>query len=260
MRGLRQHPLRVTGRFLWFGGIVIFAIFDYLFQCAFRSKKNGLAERALWLHRASRRALRIFKLKPQVTGPVPSTGLLVSNHLSYLDVLVFSAITPAVFVAKSEVKYWPVIGWLAKLGGTLFIDRKRRTDVGPLTEEIQTILNQGVLVVLFPEGTSSNGQNVLPFKSALLEPAVQQTHPLAVGCIGYALEEGDVSEEICYWRDMTFFPHMLNLLSKRAVRASVRFAPFEYSRTDRKELARQLRSEVLKLKGGREESNLTAGL
>jgi 1-acyl-sn-glycerol-3-phosphate acyltransferase len=133
-----------------------------------------------------------------------------------------------------------------------------------LTEEIQTVLNQGTLVILFPEGTSSDGQNVLPFKSSLLEPATRQTHPLAVGCIGYALEDGNMSMEVCYWGDVTFFPHMLNLLSKRAVRAFVRFARFERSRTDRKELAQQLRLEVLKLKGGfvkesGEESKIPSG-
>ncbi|MGA2802140.1 MAG: lysophospholipid acyltransferase family protein [Verrucomicrobiota bacterium] len=250
MKGLCRHPFRVTGRFFWFAGEVILAVVDFLFHCAFRSKKSGLAKRALWLHRASRRTLRIFKLEPQVTGPIPSSGLLVSNHLSYLDILVFTSITPAVFVAKREIKYWPVIGWLATLAGTLFIDRKRRTDVRQLAEEIRTVLNQGTLVILFPEGTNSGGRDVLPFKSSLLEPAVRQTHPITVGCIGYALEDGDVSEEVCYWRDMTFFPHMLNLLSKRAVRAFVRFARFERSRTDRKELAQQLRLEVLKLKGG----------
>jgi 1-acyl-sn-glycerol-3-phosphate acyltransferase len=250
MRGFRRHPFRVTGRFFWFAGEVILAVVDFLFHCAFRSKKSGLARRALWLQRVSRRVLRIFKLEPQVTGPVPSSGLLVSNHLSYLDVLVLMAITPAIFVAKREVKYWPVIGWLATLAGTLFIDRERRSDVWQLTGEIQTVLNQGTLVILFPEGTSTNGQGVLPFKSSLLEPAVRQTHPITVGCVGYALDDGDVSEDICYWGDVTFFPHMLNLLSKRAVRASVRFARFERGGTDRKELARQLRLEVLKLKGG----------
>jgi 1-acyl-sn-glycerol-3-phosphate acyltransferase len=264
MKGLRQHPFRVTGRFFWFAGEVVLATFDFLFHCAFRSKKSGLAGRALWLHRASRRILRIFKLEPQVTGPVPSSGLLVSNHLSYLDVLVLMAIMPAIFVAKYEIRYWPVIGQLAMLAGTLFIDRERRSDVRQLTEEIRTVLNQGTLVILFPEGTSTNGQGVLPFKSSLLEPAVRQTHPITVGCIGYALDDGDVSEDICYWGNVTFFPHMLNLLSKRAVRAFVRFARFERSRTDRKELAQQLRLEVLKLKGGfvkesGEESKIPSG-
>ena len=264
MKGLRRHPFRVTGRFFWFAGEVVLALIDFLFHCAFRSKKSGLAGRALWLHRISRRVLRIFKLEPQVTGPVPSRGLLVSNHLSYFDIVVLMAVTPAVFVAKREIKSWPVIGWLAKLAGTLFIDRKRRSDVRQLTDEIRTVLNQGTLVILFPEGTSSGGHGVLPFKSSLLEPAVRQAHPITVGCIGYALEDGDVSEDICYWRDMTFFPHMLNLLSKRTVRAFVRFSRFEHDGTDRKELARQLRSEVLKLREGPigencEEPKISAG-
>ena len=261
MKGLRRHPFRVTGRFLWFAGEVILATIDFLFHCAFRSKKSGLRGRALWLQRVSRRVLRIFKLEPQVTGPVPSSGLLVSNHLSYLDVLVLMSITPAIFVAKHEIRYWPVIGWLAKLAGTLFIDRSQRTDVRRLTEEIQTVLNQGTLVILFPEGTSTNGQGVLPFKSSLLEPAVRQTHPITVGCIGYALEDGDVSVDICYWGNVTFFPHMLNLLSKHTIRASVRFSRFERSGADRKELAQQLRLEVLKLKEGfAVKTHLTAGL
>ena len=265
MKGLRRHPFRVTGRFCWFAGEVVLAVFDFLFHCAFRSKKTGLARRALWLHRVSRRILRIFKLEPQVAGPIPSSGLLVSNHLGYLDILVLMAITPAVFVARHDVRHWPVIGWLATLAGTLFIDRNQRTDVWRLTEEIRTVLNQDTLVILFPEGTSSNGQGVLPFKSSLLEPAVRQTHPITVGCIGYALEDGDVSEDICYWGDVTFFPHMLNLLSKRTVLASVRFARFERSRTDRKELAQQLRLEILKLKEGFaaedcKKPHLTAGL
>jgi len=261
MKGLRRHPFRVTGRFCWFAGEVILALVDFLFHCAFRSKKTDLARRALWLQRVSRRVLRIFKLEPQVTGPVPSSGLLVSNHLSYLDILVLMAIMPAVFVARHDVRHWPVIGWLATLAGTLFIDRSRRSDVRRLTEEIQMILNEGTLVILFPEGTSTNGQGVLPFKSSLLEPAVRQTHPITVGCIGYALDDGDVSEDICYWGDVTFFPHMLNLLSKRAVRAFVRFARFEHSGADRKELAQQLRLEVLNLKEGLAvKTRLTAGL
>src|ERR1017187_2296693 len=126
MKGLRRHPFRVLGRLLWFVGEVIIALFDFLIRCAFRPKKSALAARALWLQRASRRHLRIFKFEAQVAGPVPSGGLLVSNHLSYLDIPVMASLTPAVFVAKHEIKSWPVIGWLARLAGTLVIDRDRR--------------------------------------------------------------------------------------------------------------------------------------
>lgn len=248
MKGLCRHPLRVTGRFFWFIGVVLVALFGYLIHCAFRPEHSTPAERARWLQRHSRRTLKIFRLQPQVAGPVPTRGLLISNHLTYLDILVISSITPAVFVSKAEVRAWPVVGWLAQLGGTVFVNRERRAHVGQVNNEIEAALNQGGLVVLFPEGTSTDGATVLPFKSSLLEPAAQSAHPLAIGCIGYALDDGDAAEEICYWGDHTFFPHLLNLLSKRAVRCAVRFGAFERTGVDRKQLALQLREEILKLK------------
>ena len=250
MNGLRWHPLRVTGRFLRFVGVVVSAVFDYLSRCAFRTKDSAPAARALWLQRHSRRVLKIFNLEARVSGPVPARGLLVSNHQSYLDIFVLASLAPAVFVSKREIKFWPVVGWLTQMGGTLFVDRTRRVQVGPVNDEIQVALNRGALVVLFPEGGSSSGQTVLPFKSSLLEPVTQTAHPLSVNAIQYAIEDGDVVREVCYWGDHTFFPHLLNLLGKRAVRATVRFAPVRRTGADRKQLALQLREEILKLKDG----------
>jgi 1-acyl-sn-glycerol-3-phosphate acyltransferase len=248
MKGLCWHPLRVTGRFLWFVGVVLAAVFDFLFRCAFRQKNSVPAARALWLQRHSRRVLKMFNLEAQVSGPVPARGLLVSNHQSYLDIFVLASLAPAVFVAKREIKSWPVVGWLTQMGGTLFVDRERRVQVGQVNDEIQAALNRGALVVLFPEGGSSNGHTVLPLKSSLLEPAVEPAHPLSVNAIQYTIEDGDVVREVCYWGDHTFFPHLLNLLGKRAIRATVRFAPVQRTGRDRKQLALQLREEILKLK------------
>ena len=250
MNGLCRHPFRVTGRFFWFLGIVFTAAFDFLLHNAFRPEKSTLAARALWVQRHARRLLKIFQLEPQVAGPVPSRGLLVSNHLGYLDILLLASITPAVFVSKSEIKSWPLVGWLTQMGGTLFVNRGRRGQVGRMNDEIQAALDRGALVVLFPEGTSSNGETVLPFRSSLLESAAQSAHPLSVGAIQYTIEDGDAGEDVCYWGDHTFLPHLLNLLGKRAVRATVRFAPFQRTGADRKQLAVQLREEILKLKAG----------
>ena len=250
MNGLRSHPLRVTGRFLWFIGVVLAAVFDFLFRCAFRSNNSTPAARAVWLQRHSRRVLKIFNLETHIEGPVPARGLLVSNHQSYLDIFVLASIAPAMFVAKREIKSWPVIGWLTQMGVTLFVDRTRRVQVGRVNDEIQAALDRGALVVLFPEGTSSNGQTVLPFKSSLLEPAVQPTYPLSVSAIQYVIEDGDAGGEVCYWGGHTFLPHLLNLLGKRAVRATVRFATVERTGADRKQLARQLRGEIWSLKNG----------
>jgi 1-acyl-sn-glycerol-3-phosphate acyltransferase len=248
MQGLSKHPFRVAGRLLWFGFEVLEAVFVYLLWCMFGSENSRRRARALWLQRTARQVGRIFQLELQSVGAIPSSGLLVCNHLSYIDILALASLAPAMFVAKREVKSWPVMGLLAQLGGTLFIDRQRRTHVGEVNGEIQTALKDGALVILFPEGTSSDGKTILPFKSSLLEPATQQKHPLAVGHIQYSLADGNPGEEVCYWGDAVFFPHLLNLLSKRSVRATVQFQQIRSHGSDRKVLAQQLHAALTELK------------
>jgi 1-acyl-sn-glycerol-3-phosphate acyltransferase len=240
--------LRTAGRMVWFVFEVTGVIFNYFFTAAFTAQQNKRSARAAWLHRASRRHLRIFNCTTAVAGPVPRRGLLVSNHLSYLDILVLSSITPAVFVSKSEVRSWPLFGWLATLGGTVFIERARRTHVGVVNREIESALADGVLVVVFPEGTSSDGDTVLPFRSPLLEPVVSGGHTIATSYLHYELPDGDARTEVCYWGDHVFFSHILHLLGKRRVHANVRFGEFHRTTDDRKELAGQLREAVVELK------------
>ncbi|MBU6409822.1 MAG: 1-acyl-sn-glycerol-3-phosphate acyltransferase, partial [Verrucomicrobia bacterium] len=139
---------------------------------------------------------------------------------------------------------------LAQLGGTVFVDRRRRTQVGEVNDEVEAALDSGALVVLFPEGTSSNGGQVLPFRTALLEPVVSRGQPVSIACIQYAVEDSDVGQEVCYWGNHTFFPHFLNLLSKEKLRVAIQFTTFAPGTASRKELAGQLRQEVEKLKPG----------
>jgi 1-acyl-sn-glycerol-3-phosphate acyltransferase len=242
-----RHPVRVVGRLCWVGGEIVLAALSYVARCAFRGKAAPAA-RAMWLQRCARRLLRVMGVESEVTGPIPSRGLLVCNHLSYVDILVIGAVAPAVFVSKWEVKRWPVFGWFARLAGTIFVDREKRSDAGRLAEKIQAVIDGGALVILFPEGTSSDGSTVLPFKSSLLEPAARQKHPITAGLIGYELEDGDVSEEVCYWKNMTMVPHLINLLGKRGVKARLRLVQLSGGSTDRKELARQLHREVMGLR------------
>lgn len=248
MQDPRRHPLRVITRLVLLAISISIGLLDYLFRCALCRSDARRAARAAWLHRTTGRTLRYFRIQTQATGPVPTRGLLISNHLSYLDILVLSSLTPAVFVSKHDVKFWPVFGQFAVLAGTVFVDRTRRFQVGRVNDEITAALNQGALVILFPEGTSSNGETLLPFKSSLLEPATHPEWPLAVGWVHYEIDDGDAGEEVCYWGNHTFFPHMLNLLGKRRVRATVRFGPFSGRGSDRKELAQRLRAEILALK------------
>ena len=239
---------RAAGRLGWFTFEVLVILLNYLFTTAFAPQKSKRLARAAWLHRSSRRHLKIFGYSADVTGAIPKNGLLISNHLSYLDILAISATTSAVFVSKADVRRWPLFGWLAALAGTVFVERERRTLVVEVNREIQTALDAGVLVVIFPEGTSSNGETILPFRTSLLEPAARGGHEIATGWIHYELDDGDAKQEVCYWGDHSFFPHMINLLGKKSVRATIRFGKFERTTADRKELAKQLHAAVLELK------------
>jgi 1-acyl-sn-glycerol-3-phosphate acyltransferase len=134
------------------------------------------------------------------------------------------------------------------MSGTIYIRRERRSDVARTSEEIRRVMREGHLVVLFPEGTSSDGRQVLPFKSSLLEPATGTDHELFAGHITYAITDGSVENDVCYWGDMEFLPHAVKLLTRPRVAASVRFSRVQASEASRKELARQLHAEVVRLK------------
>lgn len=240
--------LRAAGKLCWFLLQVAGNCFDYFFTTTFVSAENKRRARAAWLHRCARRHLKIFGCRPEVPDAIPPRGLLVSNHLSYFDILLIGSVTPAVFVSKADVRRWPLIGWLATLAGTVYIERERRTHVGAVNQEIEAALADDLLVVVFPEGTSSDGATVLPFRSSLLEPALRGGHDIFTAHIRYELADGDAKSEVCYWGDHSFFPHLLNLLGKKSVQALLRFGTFLRATDDRKELAAQLHAAVLELK------------
>jgi 1-acyl-sn-glycerol-3-phosphate acyltransferase len=239
---------RAAVKLCWFLLQVAVNAPNYFFTAAFVPAKDKRRARAAWMHRSARCHIKVFGCRPEIFGTIPPRGLLVANHLSYLDIVLIGSVTPAVFVSKADVRQWPLFGWLAKLSGTVFIERERRTHVGVVNREIEDALADGALVVVFPEGTSSDGTEVLPFRASLLEPALLGGHPISTAWIHYELPDGDAKQEVCYWGEHTFFPHLLNLLGKKNVGATLRFGNFQRTTDDRKELAGQLRVAVLKLK------------
>ncbi len=240
MGGLRALKNGVT--FKW---AVLQALADYLRSGGARL---SLAERAEWLHRTSARGLRRLGIKVTFAGPVPASGLIVSNHLSYLDILVYSSVMPCVFVSKAEVRKWPVFGMMASMAGTVYIDRKRKSDTMNANDGIRQALQQGLRVVVFPEGTSSDGSGVLPFYPSLFEPAVEGRAVVTAAYLRYEMEEGDVGRDIAYWGEMTFFPHLLRLLGKKGIRAKIRFSNTPQKFEDRKLAALEMREEVMRLR------------
>lgn len=241
---MKKHPIRVLYRLVVFLGIAVLSILDAVMFIQLPGHGRDYRRRALWLQKWSRRFLRAFGWHGTYRGDAPRTGIIVSNHLSYLDILVLAARNPTVFVAKREVRSWPLIGWCAQCGGTLFINREKKSDVKRLETELVPVIESGVCLCLFLEGTSTGGQEVLPFRSGLLAPAEAMGWPVTPVWIGYRLGDGSVPDEVCYWRDMVFFPHFLNLLSKVHLQPAVVYGALLPSGLDRKAMAAQLHEQI----------------
>jgi 1-acyl-sn-glycerol-3-phosphate acyltransferase len=202
--------------------------------------KRDAASRAWVLHKWSARLLRWYSVSLMVEGTPPAQGLIVSNHVSYLDILVFSAAAPCAFVSKQEVRSWPGVGWAATMAGCVYIDRTRRSATRSIQPQIHAALSSGSRLVLFPEGTSSDGTTLMPFRSSLLQPAVADHAPITAAYVHYELDDGDPAFDVCYWGDMTLVPHALKLFAKNGVRATLLFASFPQVFVGRKEAAEKL--------------------
>lgn len=246
---LMRHPLLALCRFIWLGAELGFAAARYPFKVLVR-QSGSLRSRleAEWLKDHCTRVLRVLGVEVHVAGVLPEKGLIACNHLSYVDVLALGSLTPMIFVAKKEVRGWPVFGLLARFGGTVFVHRENRGDASKSSEKIREALDRGDLVTLFPEGTSSDGARVLPFKSSLLAAVCPGRHLIHAGSIHYSSEDGDAAEEICYWGGMTLLPHLLNLLGRPRIKILIGFSQIEWPGEDRKALAAMLHSEVQSLK------------
>jgi 1-acyl-sn-glycerol-3-phosphate acyltransferase len=233
-----------VARSIGFLAISVGAVADY----AIRFRGAPLRRRALWQQYWGRRFAWLFGLEIEISGHIPRHGLIVANHLGYVDILVLSTITPCVFVSKAEVARWPVLGTLARIAGTIFIDRTRRSAVAGVNAQVEAATRAGLSVVLFPEGTSSDGRTVLPFKASLLEPSCRAGCPLTPAALSYRLDAGSVATDVCYWGEMTLLPHLFRLFQQRQVYARVVFGKTFEQAASRKELAAALREHVSNLR------------
>jgi 1-acyl-sn-glycerol-3-phosphate acyltransferase len=206
--------------------------------------------RIAWMQWMSRRFLALLGCRVTVIGKIPEEGLVAGNHLGYVDILAIGSLCPAIFVAKSDVAYWPVFGWLSRNAGTIFVSRDNPSEVPAQLRKMVRPLEEGIPVVLFPEGTSSDGSRVLPFRSSLLESALQSGKPVTPAAIAYDLHGiGDPGREIAYWGDHSLLPHLLNLLSKPGFEAVISFGSGRRPEANRKIESARLQGEVSVLMG-----------
>jgi 1-acyl-sn-glycerol-3-phosphate acyltransferase len=205
-----------------------------------KRKKNWQCKiKQLW----AKGVARIVKIKLKIEGEPPNAPFfLVANHLSYVDIIALMARLDCVFIAKSEIANWPFIGSLARMTGTVFVDRKQRRGILPTLDQIDSALKNQTGVVLFAEGTSTKGENVLPFKPSLLEIAARSALPVHYASLSYVVPgtETPASLSICWWGDMNFHGHIWRFCQLSECEAVIRFGPQPLQERDRKELAKKL--------------------
>jgi lyso-ornithine lipid O-acyltransferase len=211
------------------------------------SGPRTLKRRAVWLQKTSIRVLRSLGIGLCVEGQPPSKGLVVSNHLSYLDIVILSAAMPCFFVSKTEVDSWPFFGRAARSGGTLFIDRSSRASAESVAALIGERLRLSIPLLFFPEGTSTDGTSVLRFHSRLFEPAIAARAQITAASVGYSVEDGTPESEVCWYGDDTFGPHLLRTLNSPGILAVVRFGkPRIYG--DRRVAADETHDEIVAMR------------
>jgi 1-acyl-sn-glycerol-3-phosphate acyltransferase len=195
----------------------------------------------------ARGVARILRMRIETDGNPPKPPfLLVTNHLSYIDVILIMSLLDAAFVAKADAASWPFFGGLCRTGGTIFLDRTRKRDLPRALQEIHTTLERGRSVVLFPEGTTSNGGEVLPFRSSLLQGAASHGVPVAHATLTYATDPPAPAARraVCWWGNVTFLGHLVGLIMLPGFRAHIRFGSETVRDKDRKRLAASLEQRI----------------
>ena len=192
----------------------------------------------------------IIGMRVEVHGTPPQPPFFqVSNHISYLDTALMGGLLGCVFVAKSEMERWPVFGPIARGMGTIFIQRQRLRDALRVNDLIARVIDSQEGVQVFAESTTSQGLEVKPFKTALLEPAADRSFPVHYAAITYRTPEGypPAADVVCWWTLVGFLSHALRLFRLPHFYASVTFGAEPVVANDRKELAQQLHDAVQRI-------------
>ena len=222
------------------------------------SRPKTRRARAEWLSVLCRRVLRIAEITWTVSGPVPEHGAVITNHLSYLDILIHAALRPCVFVSAIETRRMPLIGWMSMMAGTVYVKRGVGGSAAKAAGGMAEGFKDGLPVVFFPEGGTGVGDvPLLPLHSGLLANALEAKAPVTAGFLQYILSAEDLaagrtSRDDVAWGEQTLPAHLWNLFGLHGFRAEVTFAvgaiPFsEQAESDRKVAAEEARDAILSL-------------
>jgi 1-acyl-sn-glycerol-3-phosphate acyltransferase len=240
------NPLRRTWRGLRLtahvieGALVTLCVYPFI----------TTATRGKLRQRWSRRLLRCLGVELQAQGAaVPPGSLIVANHVSWLDVFVINALVPSAFVAKAEVRRWPLIGWLAARNDTVFLQRGSRGHASVVNREIGALLQGERNVAIFPEGTTTDGTQVLHFHAALLQPAIETGRIVQPLAIRYQTHTGAYSNAPAYHGDISLGRCIATILATPRIVARTDILPARESSNGqgRREMARAIQTDILQL-------------
>ena len=210
-------------RSVWRSGLFVAVLLAAVVDCWIRRPKVG-AEGAVWIHGWCRRIVRGWDFSVRWRGGCLTGGAVVSNHLSYLDILLYSSVQPFVMVAKTEVRGWPLLGWMTAQAGTVYVERGGGPKTYPaVNAAMAEAYRSGLPVLFFPEGTTTDGAAVLPFRRGLFHSVLNNDVSLRTVALRYSLDDCEtnvgatVGRDVCWWGEMEFAPHLFAV--PRAARA-----------------------------------------
>ena len=212
------------------GAKVAWAFATSLAELVWR-RPHDRRDRAAWLTKLCRKVLRTVGVTWTVHGPIPEHGAVITNHLTYLDIIVHGALRPCVFVSAIETRKMPLIGWMSMMAGTVYVTRGAGGSAAKAAGGMAEGFQDGLPVVFFPEGGTSVGdQPLLPMRSGLLAAAIAAGAPITAGYLRYQLSAEDLAagkttRDDVHWGKQTLPAHLWNFFGLHRVHAEITFAP-----------------------------------
>lgn len=219
-------------------------VFEGIATTAFVFPFVGLDRRRALIRRWSERLLKLMRVETRIAGMpaegLPGNVLIVANHISWLDIFVLNTIEPARFIAKSELRRWPLVGYLIAGCGTLFLERGSRRDAHRINEQARDVLAAGDTIAIFPEGTTTDGTTLLPFYGSLLQPVVDAGGAVQPIALRYCSPDGAHSDAPAYVGATSFMTSYWRVLGERQLIVEITLPPALPARgRHRRELSRE---------------------
>ncbi len=193
--------------------------------------------------------VRLMGIRLVVHGRAPrlrgNGALIVANHISWLDIHLLHSVLPCRFIAKADIARWPLFGWLAAQAGTLFLAREKRSAIRKMNATIASLLAEGECLALFPEGTTTAGDQVLPFRSALLEPVIQSNANIFPASVRYLDAQGQRTEIPAYYGEMTLVKSLWRIACAEPFTAEIVFMmPIAAGTRNRRGLVSEVEDQI----------------